>query len=515
MIEIGGVSSGTFEVVLDFMYRGEIHLTEENVTEVFPASDLFQLSELRNICCDYFLNQLCSSNCLGIWRYARSFCSASLEATAWCYLAKNFADVVACSEEFRSLSRDELCTILSANNLDIDTEMDAHGAVLTWLLHNLEERKQHLAELLSYVRLPLLSARSLSSLAASSQLLLVDRSSKDALIQARNAQRLRSTKSRLQKAHAFKQQSLTPRKSSKQLAVVGGYCAGFVRQCETLNEESDSWNEIDLSMSSCKEFHWIGVIGMRLYALGGDSVSSINQVLSKFTANAASLLQSNVLTTDWEHEATLPYDCSGSQVCTLDECIYTLGEAILDEVPVYGISRYDPSSGFWEFLTTLRQSRVSAGFTAHGGKLYLAGGMDPHSGAVLASLEAFNPTTKTWEDGFPSCLTGRYHAGTAIFNDALYLIGGIGDAAGEINILLDSVECFSFTTKKWSRAGRLSAPRAGMAACVWKGRVYAIGGECRESNHSGMVESYDGDCEKWACLSSLQNERIYPNIIIL
>lgn len=514
VIEIGGVSSTTFENVLDFMYQGRISLTDENITEIFPASHLLQVQELREVCCDYFLNQLCSSNCLGIWKYARSYSSARVEDSAWCYITRNFADIVTTSDELKSLSKEELVMILASDDLDIETEADAHAAVLSWLFHDLEERRQHLADVLSHVRLPLLSSQSLSSLASSSQLLAVDRSCKEALVQARNAQRLRSTKSRQKKVPAFKEQSLTPRKSSKKLVVAGGYCAGFVKRCETLNDDSGSWSEIDLPLLSSKELFWVGVIGTRLYALGGDAVMNINQVLSKFTSKAASRLCSGAFTTDWEVEATLLYDCSGSQVCILNECIYTLGEVTLDDIPVYGISCYNPSSGTWEFLTTLSQSRVSAGFTAHGGRLYLAGGLDPHSGAALKTLEAFNPTTRTWE-AFPSCHTGRYHAGAVILDDNLYLIGGNGDTRSEIDVVLDSVECFSFATKKWSFAGHLNAPRAGMAACVWKGKVYAIGGECTDSNHSGLVESYDCSSGKWTVLSSLQNERIYPNIVVL
>ena len=64
------------------------------------------------------------------------------------------------------------------------------------------------------------------------------------------------------------------------------------------------------------------------------------------------------------------------------------------------------------------------GFTAYKGKLYLIGGMDLSSGIILTSLDSldsYDPVAKQW-GVLPSCASGRYHAGTAILNDCLYVI---------------------------------------------------------------------------------------------
>lgn len=517
VVKIQGVSVQTFETILDFMYTSEIILNESNITEIFPAAELFQLCTLEDVCVDFFINQLCASNCLGIWRYGRNYCSPKLERSAWICIVDHFVDVVG-NEEFQSLSKEELCEILRSDDLDIDSEMDVYRAAMIWLQSDLPRRKQAAKDILECVRFPVLPAEALSSLLASQkELASTNTSLCELLIQAKNAQRLRSTRSRQKKISAFKRENLTPRRSRKAIMVVGGYSGEFVSKCEIYDEKTESWQECEFELSSWKHFHWVGVIGMRLYALGGNSIANINQVTSKFTSSAAKLLQSSALSTEWEPERTLPHDCSGMQVCLMDDCIFTCGETpINNDTTVYGISCYRPSLGEWEFLSTLSHVRVLAGFASYANKLYLLGGMDPNSGEILAHFESYDPNTGTWVSDLPALTTGRYHMGTAVLNGCIYVIGGIGDGQGEVNTLLNTVEVFSFARgSRWSLVAPLSGPRAGITSCVWNGKIFAIGGETSDRVNCGTVEEFDPSTEKWRTIASLKHPRIYPNAIIV
>ena len=82
--------------------------------------------------------------------------------------------------------------------------------------------------------------------------------------------------------------------------------------------------------------------------------------------------------------------------------------------------------------------------------------MDPNSGEILARFESYDPNTGIWESDLPGLTTGRYHMGTAVLNDCIYVAGGIGDGQGEANTLLKTVEVFSFARgSQWSMAAPL------------------------------------------------------------
>ena len=513
-IKISGVEADIFQMMLDFLYSGQISLNENNVTELYPAAKLFQLELLQKVCCDYFINQLCTSNCIGIWKYARRYSDSFLEKSAWDYLTAHFTELVGC-EEFLSLDSSDLSVVLSSDGLELGSEMDSYSAVIAWLKHDLSSRKKNILSLTSCVRFPLLPLSSLNSLLSKDIIVTSDRKIKDILIQAKNAQRLRSTKSRQKSAHAFQKTNLTPRKSKRNLSVIGGYSGYFVKICESYDDAVDHWeiNE-QLELSPCEHVHWVGVIGYRIYTIGGDSLTNINLIMSRFTPYASSLLQTSALSKEWELEATLPSDSSSMQFCTMDECIYGCGETLLEGALVHGIIRYDLGSGNLEYLTTLPTPRVSMSFLAYSGTLYLIGGMNPNTGGILTLFEGYNPNSNTWQS-YPSLKSGRYHLGAAALNGHIYAFGGIGDSEGEINSQLKSVECFSLDSCQWSSVKPLPSARAAMASCAWREKIYCIGGETAEDVHTRDVFSFGPADEMWVECKPLKHSRIHPNVIII
>lgn len=56
--------------LLDFMYTGQIRVTNENVQELLIAGDMIELREVVEICTDHLVRQLEPSNAVGIYRFA-------------------------------------------------------------------------------------------------------------------------------------------------------------------------------------------------------------------------------------------------------------------------------------------------------------------------------------------------------------------------------------------------------------------------------------------------------------
>ena len=106
--------------------------------------------------------------------------------------------------------------------------------------------------------------------------------------------------------------------------------------------------------------------------------------------------------------------------------------------------------------------------------------------------------------------------GVAVLNNCIYAIGGIGDDRGEINVPLKTVEKYSFArNSQWSLIAPLSAPRAGMAACVWQEKIFTVGGETSDSVNCGTAETFDPNIGKWSIIAVLRHSRIYPNAIVM
>lgn len=487
VITLNGISAQTFQLVSSFIYSGEVTLDQANITDVYAAADMLQLKDLLDLCQDYFLNQLCASNCIGIWQYARSFSNHKLKDCAWLYITTHFTKVME-REEFLDLDPADAHLILSYDKLELDSERDACLAMHKWLHHNTEMRNNEFIKLVPSIR--------------NHKLLPLEILKEK---QSAHTHKLRSNCAVVNQEPG----TISPA-SLRSLAVVGGYNNGPEKTCEKYSQCTSSWKVTDWILSDCKHFHWVGVIGLRLYAIAGSGLTKINRVMSRLTCMAAEQLQTNALETGWEYEATLPHDCSNMKFCVMNENIYGCGE-ITDNT--FGIGCYNPSNGSWELVTDIiSDSKVFFQFFSRGDKLYLLGGLCTSSGMASCYFESYNPHSNYWEQHNEMGIA-RYNFGVGILDRCLYAIGGVGVESD----MLSSVERYCFETKEWSLVGSLPAPRASMACEGWRGQLFCVGGETVGTDcvQTSDVLKFDPAADKWEVMASLNHPRIYSSTIIL
>ena len=52
-VKLPNLSSDTFELVLDFIYSGEVSLNDDNIEDVLLAADVFVMEDLKALCWSY------------------------------------------------------------------------------------------------------------------------------------------------------------------------------------------------------------------------------------------------------------------------------------------------------------------------------------------------------------------------------------------------------------------------------------------------------------------------------
>ena len=77
---------------------------------------------------------------------------------------------------------------------------------------------------------------------------------------------------------------------------------------------------------------------------------------------------------------------------------------------------------------------------------------------------------------------GRYNFGVAVTDNCLYAVGGYGSG----DVMLSSVEAYSFDTREWSAVSPLPAPRACQS---WGEKMYCLGGEKTDS--ASVIQTND------------------------
>lgn len=422
-IAINGIQVHIFKEVLNFIYTNEITLHQMNITDIYTAADMFQLDYLQNLCHDYLINQLCETNCIGIWKYSKMIGNTRLKDTAEWYIVSHSAQVRECWEFKELMSSTEISNFVL--HADLNSARTDHQ----------------------------------------------------------------------------QQQPLS-------LVVAGGFNAGMEKTCERYCEITDSWENTDWDLSGCKYFHWVGVIGLRLYAIGGNHLTQMNLVLSKLTERASEQLQTPAFSKDWECESTIPHDCSNMKFCVLNDTIYSCGPIMDDE---FGICRYSPSDGSWEKITNGSDAKVFFQFFPHRNKLYILGGLLTMDESATSVFEFYDPHSNMW--GTAADMTvPRYNFGVGLLGECLFAVGGIG----RDDVMLNSVEMYSFETQKWIFVNSLPAPKASVVCNGWNEALYCFGGEMGDDYmRTNEVLKYSQPNDQWTKLSPLKAPRLHACSISL
>lgn len=106
-VKIQGVDPTALQMIVSYVYSGQISITEDTVQNLLPAANLLQLSDVKEACSDFLKSQLHPTNCLGIRAFADLHGCIDLMAAADLFIEFHFADVVE-GEEFLALEVDQV-----------------------------------------------------------------------------------------------------------------------------------------------------------------------------------------------------------------------------------------------------------------------------------------------------------------------------------------------------------------------------------------------------------------------
>ncbi|XP_078683971.1 kelch repeat and BTB domain-containing protein 2-like [Branchiostoma floridae x Branchiostoma belcheri] len=151
-----GLDADVLEEILSYIYSGTLHVSLDSVQHMYHAADLLQLDYVRDTCSSYMVRNVERSNCVDLYKFADVFSVKTVMKACLQSIARNFTEI-ASSEEFCSLSVNQLTEIISHEELDVKEETGVWEAVVRWVQHNKEDRLQHLPIILPHIRFNLLT----------------------------------------------------------------------------------------------------------------------------------------------------------------------------------------------------------------------------------------------------------------------------------------------------------------------------------------------------------------------
>ncbi|XP_066285894.1 kelch-like protein 18 [Branchiostoma lanceolatum] len=158
-VVLQGLDAGMFGEILSYIYSGTLHVSLDKVQPLYQAADLLQLDYVRDTCSSYMAKSVERSTCtcVDLYKFADAFSVHPVRKRCMQYIHQHFAKV-ASSEEFCSLSVNQLTEIISHDELDVKEETTVWEAVVRWVQHSREDRLHHLPNILPHIRFNLLTS---------------------------------------------------------------------------------------------------------------------------------------------------------------------------------------------------------------------------------------------------------------------------------------------------------------------------------------------------------------------
>uniref|UniRef100_A0A1B0A1L7 BACK domain-containing protein n=1 Tax=Glossina pallidipes TaxID=7398 RepID=A0A1B0A1L7_GLOPL len=347
--------------LVEYVYSGVITLTKSNAQSILPVANLFQMEWVKEQSEQFLKSQVSPTNCFEMRRFGDTYSCKELLDYSQSYILQHF-DKIIHAEEFLSLPFEEIKKLIMDENVSVKFEDNAYKAVMKWIKHDLEERKAHLRELMSYVRLPFVRSEFLRRHIITEPLLRSDQECSQVLIETFNYQ-LTPVSERISLCQ-FK-----TNRNEKFYVLLAGGCT------ETAQNIS------------------------KMYDVSGNKTFPIQNMLDCRYSNSAIFLNGFVYSV-------------GGYGSSWETSSYNDGTRVLNTA-----ERYDTHKKQWNYISPMSTARCNFGICTYNDRIYVVGGNQ------VSSVESYDPESNLWTKCASTPATNANGNRVAVVGNSIYSMG--------------------------------------------------------------------------------------------
>ena len=167
--------------------------------------------------------------------------------------------------------------------------------------------------------------------------------------------------------------------------------------------------------------------------------------------------------------------------------------------------------GHWMTGAPAPTARTEVAVAALNGLIYVVGGFEQSNSwkiwqsSASTKVEVYDPATNRWSSR-PDLPMGLHHAGAAVLDGALYVVGGFTVSDDTLWNPSDRVFRFNPADETWTERAPLPTARGGLAVTTLQGKLYAVSGYDGRRNPAA-VEIYDPARDQWTAAAPLPTPR--------
>lgn len=475
-VAIPNVSADVIKLIVDYCYTQNVQITTENVEKLLPVADQFHVIGLVKRCCDFLCAQLSLENVIGIRSFAQAYFCHTLEGRAHKYLMKNFVQIYPFSNEYLQMDIEELCSILSADELNVRDEDLVFDAAIRWIDHDPTERETYMVRLLNTMRLGLMTVQFVVEKIKSHPYVWGNEECRPIID---DTLRYLNDVDEDEEIDLEVSKRMTRHRLPNDIVLLfGGWSGGGpTNAIEAYDTRADVWHTCESPDTTPRAYHGTACLDNLIYVIGGFDGTEYFNTVRVF----------NPVTKLWTEVAPMHTKRCYVSVATLGGCIYAMG-GFDGHLRQNSAEKYIQTSNQWTFISAMNRKRSDASAASLNDKLYICGGYNGQE--CLDSAECYDSETNVWTLITPM---RSHRSGVKVigYRNNIYALGGFNGA-----IRLNTGERYNPATFTWQEIPEMINSRSNFAIADIDGMIFVIGGFNGVSTIFN-VECFDGDVDEW------------------
>ena len=475
-IKLEEATASVMEDVLQYIYTGNVTVTEESCHKLIATAEYLLLPGLKALASVFLKGKLTVENCVFNYYYADKYHCEDLKRACRTEIHSNFTAVME-TEDFLNLDIKQVLEWFSSDDVTISSEEEVFEGIVKWVSYNRSDRESFFLDLLRHIRL-----RSIP------HDFLLKKLVKEELI-TRNYDCLNYLLGSMESIFIATDESLSkaPRNCLK-VQVEGIFlCGGRKALCYL--PQVNMWYQM-ANMTFEHENHAVVLNQQKVCIFSKQNTESQSHVLEYYVPS----------TNLWcSFQSGFVYDEQFCSVSAVSGCSFLNALTYVEHIPY--MYTYDINTNNWNMQEDTPINRWGVCVISQGHHIYIIGGTNSVDAVAAGNtkVERFNPSDESVEEVAP-LNEARHNAFGAAMNDKIYVAGGI-QLREQRCILLNTCEVYDPSTNEWHLMAELCVPRHSASMVCFNGALYVIGGLKNTSNQVATrelsVEMFDSETSEW------------------
>ena len=400
-IKLEEATASVMEDVLQYIYTGNVTVTEESCHKLIATAEYLLLPGLKALASVFLKGKLTVENCVFNYYYADKYHCEDLKRACRTKIHSNFTAVME-TEDFLNLDIKQVLEWVSSDDVTVSSEEEVFEGIVKWVSYNRSDRESFFLDLLRHIRL-----RSMP------HDFLLKKLVKEELI-TRNNDCLNYLLGSMESIFIATDESLSkaPRNCLK-VQVEGIFlCGGRKALCYL--PQVNMWYQM-ANMTFEHENHAVVLNQQKVYIFSKQNTESQSHVLEYYVPS----------TNLWcSFQSGFAYD---EQFCSVSAVSgYSFLNVLTYDEHIPYMSTYDINTNNWNMLEDTPINRWGVCVISQGHHIYIIGGTNSGDDVAAGNtkVETFNPSNESVEEVAP-LNEARHDAFGAAMNDKIYVAGGI------------------------------------------------------------------------------------------